>query len=502
MSGGVLSFTLGIETSNFLRGIGLASGQIISFSALAQGLQTSFQKVWSAIERGGRLSDLSNRTGESVKSLFQLQAAFDLVGIRAEGVSPMLLRLQRMMGGVDEQGNKTDDVLAELGLNLDRLSQMNAPQKLLEVANALNKIGGDRAANLASKLFGRDGAGDIMQIARDAKEFAQSLKDTAAEASMMQRTASAFDKIGDTVNQIKRKLDSFWTGIAEGAAPAIQTVVDWLNEIDFVGWGQKIGQAINAAFRMIKDGHLVNLLSKGFLAAVEQFSSFFTAAATSGATFLSVALIDGMRSVFAEMGNFFAPLGKSLVWALVAAGSEFLAWWNDVGAEFGVPGAARQAEQRRAEAADFSELSRAYLSTTDPQSIMRIMQGTLKNAPGLAQAAWKRSLKGNEFQLTADFMAELAKWRDGTLTSSDPAPSRSGKPNFQKVAEMTAGSQGSAASAFEKMGFVTSNGGRTDYSAQIAANTREMAATLRAVNARLGPGYQSPFGNNRYSPAL
>lgn len=269
MSNGVLSFTLGLEASSFLRGIGLASGQIISLAGVMQGLQAPVRGAWSAIERGGQLTDLSNRTGESVRNIYQLQEAFRVVGISGDAVAPMLLRMQRAMSGIDEAGNRTDDLFAEIGLSFEDLKKMQAPQQIQAIATALAGMPKEEAAGLASRLFGREGFGNIMQIARDMKGFNDSLGGTAGAADVVARTAAAFDQIGDTIAVIKSQVGGMFAGIAEGAAPALQAIMDFVSGIDWVAIGTNIGTVLNGLTQAFKLGELGGLLMDTFRAAFD-----------------------------------------------------------------------------------------------------------------------------------------------------------------------------------------------------------------------------------------
>lgn len=231
MSNGVLSFTLGLETSNFLRNLGVASGGVISFAAAFQAIRKTAGGVWDTIGSGGKLQDLANRTGASVKDLYQLRAGFDSVGLSADLVSPMILRLRQALGGVDEEGNRTDKVFEALGLNMEQLAKSNPAAQLTLIAEALNKAGGNKADALAKGLFGREGAGNMMQLARDSKEFNQTLHDTAAAGTKMQSAAKTFDDIGDALQRIKNThIPGMMLDLAVKAGPAIKWVVDKLEE--------------------------------------------------------------------------------------------------------------------------------------------------------------------------------------------------------------------------------------------------------------------------------
>jgi hypothetical protein len=227
---GVLSFTLGLETSNFLRGLGLASGGILSFAGAFKALQFGLGSFWNAIQDGGRLDDLSKRTGTSVRDLYQLEEAFKMVGLSADQVPSMILRMRQALGGVDEAGNRTDKAFAALGISMEDLAKVDAPKQFEMLSEALNNSGSN-ADSLAKMLFGREGAGNMMQLARSSDDVAQSFKDTASAAERMQRASGVFDSVGDGLQRLKTALNGFWIKLAADAAPVLQWMVSSLTKV-------------------------------------------------------------------------------------------------------------------------------------------------------------------------------------------------------------------------------------------------------------------------------
>ncbi len=264
---GILQFTLGLEMSSFLRGLGLASGGILSLAIVGQGLQTAMRGVWSAIESGAALKDMSARTGESVENLFKLRHALDIVGVGADAAAPMVLKLQKSMSGVTEDGEKTSALFAAIGLDFNRLKQMDVTERIIALGTALDGINNDQAAGIAGKIFGREGAGNIVQIARSMDDFKQSLTDASPAARVFQQTADLFDRIDDTITTIKMKVGGMFAGIAEGIGPALQKLLDFAKGLDFVGFGQRIGDELEM---------VVNSFSAG------KFAEYFTLAIQAG----------------------------------------------------------------------------------------------------------------------------------------------------------------------------------------------------------------------------
>jgi hypothetical protein len=271
---GILSFTLGLEASSFLRNIGLSAGHVLSLSGAMMGLEKIGHHAFSAIEEGGRLFGLSMRTGESVKNLWRLQEAFKIVGLSSDQVAPMIKRLQVALAGMDENGQRTEGIFEALGVDMEALKTLDTPAQFQKLAEAIGKLSKEQAAFAASKLFGREGGGSLLQLARGAEDFHQALRDTAKDALIWQAAAGVFDKISGTISLIAGKLRTMWAGVALGAAPAIQAILDFVKKIDFGEIGKQIGMVLNTLFTILTSGEALDFFKTAFLAALETIGNF------------------------------------------------------------------------------------------------------------------------------------------------------------------------------------------------------------------------------------
>src|SRR5581483_5838961 len=93
--GEVLQFTLGLEVSKFLEELGVSARELLSFTAIAEGLHFVMEKTFAAIEKGGALASLAARTRESVGSLYELQQGLEAVGLTGDNAGGLLLRTQK-----------------------------------------------------------------------------------------------------------------------------------------------------------------------------------------------------------------------------------------------------------------------------------------------------------------------------------------------------------------------------------------------------------------------
>jgi hypothetical protein len=74
--------------------------------------------------------------------------------------------------------------------------------------------------------------------------------------AVLERNAALFDSIGDAMGRIKAKATGFFAGIMEGIAPALKSITDSLETIDFTKWGVEIGKVIGILIEAFKEGKL------------------------------------------------------------------------------------------------------------------------------------------------------------------------------------------------------------------------------------------------------
>lgn len=473
---GVLSFTLGLETSKFLSGLGMASGQILSLAGAMQALNRVGGGVWDAIERGGALNDLSARTGQSVGSLFQLQEAFKVAGVSGDAVAPMLLRVQKALGGIGDQGEKTDELFARMGLSMGGLKGMNGPQQIEAIAKALEKMPRDQAANVASQIFGREGFGNIMQIAGDMKGFSASLKETVQQAAMVERTAEAFDLIGDTVGKIKTKVGGLFTGIAEGVAPALQALLDFVNGVDWVGIGQNIGTMLNGLAEAFKMGELGGLLMETFRAAFDSLPGL----ALAGLQKLGVLMIKAFETplLYLQAGFDYAieqmmvnPKVRALMAASTGGASEKIL--QSLGVQTG-------------DARSFQDVF-AERKQTGLEFVM----------PGLGLDEMEENADKNLNEAWEKFKASFSGVADRIMTLGQSTFKTPGKPKKEEEESGLGSGKGGGSdglSEWEKMGLVIGGGmSGSDYARSTAENTKSMGVTLRNIERKLAPAGVESF---------
>lgn len=255
-----LQFTLGLTAGGFLTSLSQADsrlkgfiGSMLSFGAVTAG-------VWNQIEKGAQLKALSDQTGESVGTLYKMQRGLKSVGLDAESTGSMIFRLQTALGGVSESGEPTAYVFGQLGLRIEDLKKLNAPDALQQIAGKLAKLDAAGATAAAGKIFGRYSAREFLQLSRNADDFTRALKGSAIQAAIFQRYGETFHQIEIGLGRIKEKGNALFLGIAAGVAPALQNVIAMLDKIDLTGIGKDLGTILTAFTQAFREGKLSELI--------------------------------------------------------------------------------------------------------------------------------------------------------------------------------------------------------------------------------------------------
>lgn len=237
---------------------GLATA-VVGIGAAFLGIRAAVQSFNAAIEMGGKLNDLSARTGETAGNLAILQRAFENAGAGADAVGPTINRLQRAIIEAGEGGKQQAEAFAKLGVNLADIRNLTPTEQLQAVATALQGVGNDsdRSA-IAMQLLGRSG-GELLPLLRAmGSELDVARNQLGSLPGVMDRTNKALDTIGDNFNAIGQKGTEFAAGLLQNIAPALADLTTRMANIDAAGFGAKLSEYVEATARWIAETFKLN----------------------------------------------------------------------------------------------------------------------------------------------------------------------------------------------------------------------------------------------------
>lgn len=209
-----------------LSSLGVIQGAIGGLAAAATSTTAALSGITTALDFGGQLNDLKNRTGETVRDLVVLRRAFDNEGVGASSTAQMIGLLQKSLGGVNEEGGKTDEVFKRLGVSQDGLKNMGALDQVTALTQGFAKIQNpsERAA-LAMQLFGRNGA-QMLQLLGNSSAISNAEREVGRLAVRAGQNAEKFDDVSDRLSLAKLRLQEFWVVAAERAIPALERMAE------------------------------------------------------------------------------------------------------------------------------------------------------------------------------------------------------------------------------------------------------------------------------------
>jgi hypothetical protein len=201
-----------------------------------------------ALDLGGTMKDLSERTGETAGNLLLLRRAFDNSGVGADKVGTSVNKLQKFMDDAAQGSEKNITTLARLGLTMADMAGKTPTEQMAMLAERLNGVSdnGEKSA-LAMSVFGKAG-GQLLPLLADFSGELKTAQDQLGNMpGVMDRNAGAFDNISDNINVAKGKFLEFAAGLLESLAPALELATTLITRFDAAGAGMKLGEIITGA---------------------------------------------------------------------------------------------------------------------------------------------------------------------------------------------------------------------------------------------------------------
>lgn len=227
-----------------------------------------------AIDMGGRLADLSKRTGDTAGNLLVLERAFQNTGVGAEKVGPTINKLQKFMEGASDASSKQSETLAGLGLSYLDLAGKAPIDQMQILANRISEVEDPgKRATAAMTIFGKAG-GELLPILSDfAGEVQGARNQLGSLPDIMTRSAANFDSLGDSMDSIKNKTLELAAGILEKALPAITGMTQQLSEVNAAKIGEELGIKIAEGLAIINNGDFWELFRLGGEKAITMIQS-------------------------------------------------------------------------------------------------------------------------------------------------------------------------------------------------------------------------------------
>jgi hypothetical protein len=253
-----------------------------------------------ALDMGGELKDLSDRTGETSGNLMVLQRAFQNAGSSADAVGPAINKLQKFMIDAANGSDKNVEALKNLGLSFDDLKGKAPVDQLKMISERLKEVDdpAQRAA-LAMGIFGRGGGALIPVLLNLSDEIDVAKSQLGSMPEVMTRSAEIFDNISDNITVIKGKFVEFAAGLMDRMAPALELVTSLLSRIDTAAIGMRLGEVLTGGSNAME----------GFSAALQavnmgEFGNAFNLVFSS----IKLQIADSINSIYSTIKGVMAAI--------------------------------------------------------------------------------------------------------------------------------------------------------------------------------------------------
>lgn len=262
----------GAFTVGNLAAMGFEKAIDLAFSA-ARAVVEAFGQ---ALDLGGRLNDLSARTGETAGKLLVLEQAFRDSGLSADQVGVAINKLQNFMAEAQAGGDAQTQAMQRLGISMADLAGKTPTQQMQVFAQAISAIEDPtQRAAIAGDVFGEKLGGRLLPLLT---QFSPALDDAGTKvgslADVMDENAAIFDKAGETMDATRAKLTAFAAGILSETVPAVQELGNSLEMVDAAGLGEKIGATLAPILRGITQdikilNEFISSLGQGIRSLIE-----------------------------------------------------------------------------------------------------------------------------------------------------------------------------------------------------------------------------------------
>jgi len=205
--------------------------------------QKTVQSFGAALDMGGRLNDLADRTGLAVDRVLLLERAFQNAGVGADSLGPILNKMQKAIVDAEDGTSKAAYAFVDLGLSLSQLKNLSPEEQLRTIGKAIAAIPdpSQRAAT-AMEIFGKSGGALNQVFANFDDEIETAKRQLGSLPDIMKAGSSQFDRISDNLVVVGGKFIEFAAGLIDKVKPALDAVTTALSMIDAAGIGQEIGE--------------------------------------------------------------------------------------------------------------------------------------------------------------------------------------------------------------------------------------------------------------------
>jgi len=233
-------------------GAGIAGAAVkAGMMAVELAVQAAMKVVGSfgdAIDLGGELTDLKNRTGIAADQLMILGKAFDNAGVGAGELGPLINKMQKNIVDATDGTSKAAEAFVSLGIPLSKLQSMSPEEQFKALGKAIAGVQDPaQQTAISMEVFGKSGGALKQLFANLDDEIGTASEQLGMLPAIMAKLSGNFDNVGDNIAEIKNKFVEFAAGLLSNFMPALESITDMLSKIDAAKIGADLSQAFIGA---------------------------------------------------------------------------------------------------------------------------------------------------------------------------------------------------------------------------------------------------------------
>ena len=229
-------------------GTSLAVGVTAASAALLVGSKRTLTMV-------ADLDDMAKQTGIATDKMMQLQQAYVFGGGSAKDAGKDIAKMQKAIASSKDDGS---DPFSSMGVSLKELMSMTPDEQFKRIGEAILKIENPTLRNAkAMEIFGKSGS----KLTTVFGEIERGSKYLGRMPELAAKFADRMAEADDIVQGLNTKKDQFFMGFTAGIIDEVLPGLRKVDEQDFTGLGENIGNAIGHGFSSLMDGTLLDVVA-------------------------------------------------------------------------------------------------------------------------------------------------------------------------------------------------------------------------------------------------
>lgn len=255
MSANQISIRLGLtglqEVTNGLKQVADGVKSMLLPVAAGATAVLSIQKLVDGfkdvVEAGGKLNDMSQRIGTSVRNLVVQEQAFKDAGLSAESLTGSYAKLQDQIEKGFGGDSTAERSFSAIGVSIDDIVSLDPGEQFERVAKAIAALPSPTERTAAAmRIFGKSGS-ELLPLFRNGGAMDEARAALGDLPALMQRNAEILDGLGDAFGRIPAKVRGLFAGVIDQLNPEIKKLTDLINGMDLSIIGKKMGALVRFA---------------------------------------------------------------------------------------------------------------------------------------------------------------------------------------------------------------------------------------------------------------